>query len=149
MTPETPPKRRIFFDADALIAGSASTTGASHAILVLGELGIVEVVVSRQVVAEAERNISRKLPLALPAFRTIVEHACTMLDDPRAKTAKKFERQAHSKDVPILAAAVTAGCDSLITFNTRDFRPERGTIKIQTPGDFLSQLRHELEGLAE
>ncbi|MGH2747453.1 MAG: PIN domain-containing protein [Actinomycetota bacterium] len=148
MTPDRPPQR-IFFDADALIAGSASTTGASHAILVLGELGIVEVVVSHQVVTEAERNISSKLPLALSAFRAIVEHACTVLDSPQPKTTKKFERQAHPKDVPILAAAVTSGCDSLITFNTRDFRPERGTIKIQTPGDFLTQLRNELEGLAE
>ncbi len=63
-------------DADALFAGAASVSGASHVILQLGELGIVEVGVPDQARIEAERNLRVKLPAALPAFRTLVD-ACT------------------------------------------------------------------------
>jgi predicted nucleic acid-binding protein len=141
--------RRIFFDADALIAGSASTTGASHVLLVLGELGLLDVVVSQQVLAEAERNIQKKLPQALSAFRALIDAACTVVEDPRTSALRKCEGQAHPKDAPILGAAFESNCESLITFNTRHYRPRSEMIKIETPGRFLGRLRDELEQLSE
>ncbi|MBE2225274.1 MAG: PIN domain-containing protein, partial [Anaerolineae bacterium] len=47
----------VFVDANILIAGSASRTGASRVVLALAEFGMIQLIVSRQVLDETERNI--------------------------------------------------------------------------------------------
>ncbi|MGH2731172.1 MAG: PIN domain-containing protein [Actinomycetota bacterium] len=138
-------RRRVLFDADALIAGSASATGASHALLVLSELDVLEVVISPHVLAEADRNLRAKLPKAVPLFRSLVEHACRGVEDPSPEILKTLMGQAHEKDLPVLGAAVQSDCESIITFNTKDFNPRGDRPRIETPGDFLVRLRNELE----
>ena len=49
-------------DADVLIAGLFSTKGASHALLVLAEIGLVRVAVPASAVDEVRRNVAAKLP---------------------------------------------------------------------------------------
>ena len=58
----------VCVDADVLIAGLLSRTGASHAILVLGELGLLRLVLPEAAVAEVRRNLASKLPEAAPLF---------------------------------------------------------------------------------
>jgi predicted nucleic acid-binding protein len=137
---------RVFVDADALIAGSASTSGASHLILRLGELGLIDVMSSAQVRGEVERNLARKVPAALPAFRALAEAACSWVPDPSKVTA--LRGQADPKDLPILAAAIQAECEWLVTFNTKHFRPTGNAIRVATPGKFVEALRSLLEELA-
>ena len=72
---------RVFCDADVLIAGAASTTGASHILLQLSELTLIECVSSPLAVHEAERNIAAKLPAALPAFREILDAAIDLVPE--------------------------------------------------------------------
>lgn len=140
---------RLFLDADVLIAGSASTTGASHLVLRLGQLGLVDLVSSAQARTEAERNIASKLPAALATFRLIVKEACRFVPDPRANVISSFKGQGDPKDLPLLAAAVSAACQSLVTFNIRHYRPKRGTIRIEAPGQLVARLRRLLVGLAD
>jgi hypothetical protein len=52
-----------------LLAASASTTGASHIVVKLSELTIIEGFISEAVRVEAERNLMAKLPHAVPAYR--------------------------------------------------------------------------------
>ena len=141
-------KPSVFVDADVLIAGSASTSGASHLILQLGELGLIDVVSSAQARTEAECNIARKLPAALPAFRVLSSEACRWVDDP-ATEPDGVGAKTHPKDRAILGAAILAGCSSLITFNTRDFHPTRGAITVETPGAFVERLRAIMQELGE
>jgi predicted nucleic acid-binding protein len=75
---------RVFVDSDVLLAGSASTTGASHLILQLSELGLIDAVGSEQVRREVERNLKRKLPAALPDFRLLAGAAVRWVDDVKA-----------------------------------------------------------------
>lgn len=135
---------RICLDADALFAGAASVSGASHLILQLGELGIIEVGVPEQARVEAERNLVAKLPAALPAFRALLEACCRGL--PMASDAESVaiaeSGEADAKDAPILASALAAGCRWLVTFNLRDSRSDR--IRISNPSDFVEALRGEL-----
>jgi hypothetical protein len=58
----------VCVDADVLIAGLLSRTGASHAILVLGELGLLRLVVPEAAVEEVRRNLTAKLPDSVPLF---------------------------------------------------------------------------------
>jgi predicted nucleic acid-binding protein len=142
---EKPDRLRIFIDADVLFAGSASPTGASHLVLELAELGIIEAIVSDQVRREVERNLMAKLPAALPAFRALVDACCRNVadPDPAASRALAAADLADPKDAPILAAALEHLCSWLLTFNLRDYRPQ-GRIQVALPGDFLVALRERL-----
>lgn len=146
---ERPSRPSIFIDADVLIAGSASAGGARRLVLQLAELGLIEGVSSAQAREEVERNLSRKLPAARPAFRLLADAACRWTEDPDPSVLVSYEGQAHPKDLPILVAAILAGCDSLLTFNTRDYRPAARAIRIETPGEFIARLRARLARLAE
>lgn len=124
-------------------------TGASHVILQLGELGIIEVGVPEQARAEAERNLAAKLPAALPALRALVDACGTSLpmESDAASVAIAGAGEADPKGAPILASALAAGCGWLVTFNVRDYRTDR--IRVTEPGDFLQALRAELLQLGD
>ncbi len=139
----------VFIDADALIAGSASTAGASHILLRLSELGLIDGVSSEQVRREAERNLAKKVPGALPAFRLLANAACRWVADPTPEELDAVAGQAHRKDLPILATAVANGCEWLVTFNVKHFRPKGSGIRVAPPGAFIEELRGRLEELAE
>ncbi len=64
--------RRIFVDANVLMTGADSRSGASNAILQLAEVGLFHLVVSRQVLDEVERNVRKKLPRALANFAAVL-----------------------------------------------------------------------------
>ena len=140
-------KPRLFIDADVLIAGSASTTGASYIILHLSDLTIIEGVISQQVKVEAERNLRDKLPQALPAFRLLVESAVKVVDDPPENQLVSLQGQAHAEDLPLLAAALLHQCHYLVTFNVKHYYPKGEKIVILRPGEFLYRLRQQLIGL--
>ena len=56
--PEKTEPLLVCVDADVLIAGLLSRTGASHAILVLGELGLLRLVLPEAAVAEVTSDTS-------------------------------------------------------------------------------------------
>ena len=62
----------MFLDTSALIAGIVSPTGAAREVLRLCEAGAVELLVSRQVLTEADRNLSAKLPALVPDYRHLM-----------------------------------------------------------------------------
>jgi predicted nucleic acid-binding protein len=139
---------RVFIDADVLFAGSASTTGASHVVLLMAELGLVEGLISAQVMNEVERNLTDKLPAALPAFRAIAGACCRVVSNPAPGDSEAMSRagMADPKDAPILAAALAHDCRWLVTFNVRDFRPD-SRIRVGAPAQLLSALRERLAGM--
>ena len=140
---------RVFLDADAIVAGSASTTGAAHLILQLGEVGVIDVVSSGQAREEVERVLRRKLPAALPAFTLLADAAVRWIANPPQGNLNRYSGWADPKDLPILVAAIEEGCASLVTFNKRHFKPEKGSIRVENPGEFIERLRSILEKLAE
>ena len=138
---------RIFCDSDVLITGSASTSGASHILLRLSELTLVDCVTSQYVIQEVERNLLAKLPTAVPAFRLIIEAAIKILPAPSSAVEQGVADQAHTKDVPILAAAITSEADFLATFNVRHFRPRNAPPLIRQPGAIVTQIRSSFSSL--
>lgn len=139
-------------DADVLVAGCASVEGASHLLLQLGELGLLDVIGSAQVREEAERALARKLPSALPAlpaFRQLADAAVRWLPNPPADSLSEHADQAHGEDVAILVAAIDAEADVLLTFNTRHHRARSAPPRIERPGAFLQRLRARLQDLVD
>jgi len=139
---------RVFFDADVLLAGSASTTGASHILLRLSELTVIEGLSSQQATTEARRNLQLKLPDAVSAFDALVSAAVQVVPDPDPGDISPYADEADRKDAPILAAACLQNCDYLVTFNTSDYWPPERSILVLEPGSLLARIRDRLAALA-
>jgi predicted nucleic acid-binding protein len=112
----------VFIDSDVLFAGSTSPNihSASNVILQMGEFTLIKVVAREQGIAEVSRNLSDKMPDALPIFERIVQRCIQVVLDPSSQDVAGFSSQADWKDVPNLAAAINTRCHYLITFNIRD-----------------------------
>lgn len=146
--------RRIFADSSVLIAGAGSRSGASRAVLTMAEIGLFKLLVSRQVLDECDRNLRRKLPAALPLFVELLALVdLEIVPDPPLTESVRWQSIIEAKDAPILAAAVLANPDRLLTLNTKDFTPAvaaQSDLIIQTPGEFVQEIRAIIEtGLSE
>ena len=144
--------RRVFCDANVLIAGAASRSGASRAVIMMAEAGLFRMVVSRQVLDEAERNLRRKLPHGLPVLAEILGHVhLEIVDDPSPQSFARWLDCIEDKDAPLVEAAVTATIDYLLTLNSRDFTAAvaaRSGLTFLTPAQFVERLREIVtEGL--
>ena len=132
-----------------MIAGILSPTGAAHEVLRLCEAGVIQAVVSRQVLVEADRNLSAKVPALFPDYRLFLKQlAPWVVEDPSGESVAQAGKVIHLHDAPILAAAVESQVDFLISWNTRHFHKKsvRAHTKfpILTPGEFLEVFRQSL-----
>lgn len=137
----------VFFDSDVMIAGSASTTGASFALLQFAELGLIRGYISSRVLEECRRNLAKKLPDAVLPFEKIVERCVTVSTAiPSPASISLASSQAEEKDVFILAAALETAVCFLVTFNVKDYWPAETTgIEVLTPGELLFRIRLALD----
>lgn len=141
---------KVFLDTSALIAGIASSRGAARAVLQLSEIGLIELIVSRQVIVEADRNIEEKLPEMLNEYRGFIKLlAPVLVDDPLQKDIAKYLTVINPDDAPILASAVISDADFLVTWDKRHFIGKNirihSSLKIVTPGEFLKHFRKYVE----
>ena len=141
---------RVFLDTRVLLAGLASRTGASNKILALAEAGLLTLVVSEQVLVEAEQNLKEKLPKALPEYERFLT-TCPMEEVPAPSAAEVMSAKEiiQAKDASILAAAKNAQVDYLVTLNRKHFLEDsdvaiKSGLRIGTPGDFLAWWREQL-----
>jgi hypothetical protein len=137
-------------DADVIFAGAAAPTehGASHVVLQMGEITLIDCVSSAQAVEEVEQNLADKIPEKLPDFHLLVSRSLHIVDDPQPGDLAAYKGQADPKDLPILVAAMKEGCSHLLTFNVRHFTPTSPKITVQPPCGFLLTVR-SLLGMLE
>jgi len=137
--------RHIFADSSVVIAGAVSRTGASRAVLSMAEIGLFQLVVSRQVIDECERNLRNKFPVALSVFAQLLTNInLIIVDDPPLDESVRWQLYIEAKDAPILAAAIEAKVDRLLSLNTKHFTPkvaEVSGVMIQTPSEFVRDIR--------
>lgn len=130
----------VCVDADVLIAGLLSRSGASHAILVLGEVGLLALVLPAAAVEEVRRNLAAKLPEAAPLFEEFLRTVPVQVHRPTPRDHERARGLAHPKDVPILAAAIGAGARLLVTHNARHFRSGEG-VRVVRPRTLIEEAR--------
>jgi len=145
-------KPKLFFDSSALFAGIVSPSGAARALLLMGEAGLITIVVSHQVLEETERNVAKKIPRALPFYRSALSGGFIQVvsDPPLEEVTKHRDIILHEPDVPIVVAAMRAQVDYLVTLNRKHFIEDESVAKksglrIGTPGDALAWVRKCLE----
>ena len=137
---------RVFLDTNVLIAGLASLTGASAAIRDLAESEELQIVLSEQVLIEADRVLFKKFPHLIERYRVFVKNVSPELaDDPPPQEVRAAEAAIDPDDAPILAAAKHARVDYLVTLNTKHFLTPKArafyAAPIVTPGEFLAAFR--------
>ncbi len=145
-------KIKVFLDTSALIAGIASIKGAAREILRLAEINMIDIVVSRQVIIEADRNIESKLNDMLADYREYMKILSPeLVNDPSPKEIKKYASLINKDDAPILAAADLSRTDYLVTWDKKHFISDRVKNKVRvrvvTPGEFLKDFSEYLEKL--
>lgn len=144
---------RLFLDASALVAGVISPPGGSGYILLLGEMGSVDILVCAQVLAETRRALEKKAPRVLPEFERIMRviklQVCA---EPALADIVFCQGLIHPNDAPILAVALQARPDSLITLNIHHFIDDpqvaqKSGLRIETPGMYLARRKQRFEGI--
>ena len=130
----------VCLDADVVIAGLFSRAGASHAVLVLDEIGLLRIVLPTAAVEETRRNLQQKLPEALPAFESFLASPFVETSRPTRRHLRLAHRLAHDKDVPIMAAAIGAEAGILVTHNTKHFESGEG-VRVVRPRTLITEAR--------
>ena len=135
---------RVFLDASVLFSTSYSKTGSSRDLLREAIRGNLEIVVSRHVLEEAERNLAQKAPGALPAFRELLALiAAEVAEKPALEELKRAATYINLKDAPIVAAAAKARVDYLVTWDRKHFIDdprvaEKSGLMILTPDKLMA-----------
>jgi predicted nucleic acid-binding protein len=123
---------RLFLDANILFSAAHRDTGSVRIFFRLAAAGACELVSSSYAIDEARRNIARKYPERLPDLDTLAASVVVCAEPTLDNIAWPGAQKLPAKDAPILAAAVQAGADVLVTGDETDFghlyrRTLRGT----------------------
>ena len=137
---------RIFLDTNILISGIFFEGNESKIL----DMVVVDLIISEDVVDELKKITKRKLKYL--GGRTIeialseIDRALCDIDIlPRKIYMEKFAKAkqliAHEKDIPILAAALYAKVDYLLTGDSHFFTDKvKAVIKVRTTREFLDEI---------
>ncbi len=140
---------RVFLNASVLFSASYSETGSSRDLLREAIRGNLKIVVSQHVLEEAERSLAEKAPAALPAFHELLTLvAGEVAENPTLKELKQAATYINLRDAPIVAAAVKAQVDYLVTWDRKHFIHdprvgEKSGLTIITPDELMAILKEQ------
>jgi predicted nucleic acid-binding protein len=113
---------RLFLDANVLFSASISPAGRSAALIDLADRGLCQVATSAHAVEEARRNLEVRYPEAAARLGVILR---TVQILPEASSeGVEYVRRTYGlppEDAPILAAAIAANADGLVTGDRTHF----------------------------
>lgn len=111
----------VFLDANVLFTAAYDPRGLCHGLFRLARAGRCRLLVSAFVVEEARRNLAVKAPDRLALLEPLLEHTALVGEPPPALVRRLESLPLDGKDAPVLAAAVAAGSDLLVTGDRRHF----------------------------
>lgn len=146
ITYDTTMTRRVVLDTNVLVSALRSQRGASHAVLRRVGTGQFEICLSVALLLEYE-SVLKRPSIGITLSRATVDDILDYL----AKVGQPQDIHflwrptlPDAADDHVLELAVAGGCDTIITFNRRDFRgAERFGVEIASPATFLLDLRSE------
>jgi predicted nucleic acid-binding protein len=146
-----PARYSVFLDTSALFAGVWSSSGGGRQVLRLGEVGAVNLAVSRQVLKELERALRKKAPKALGWLSLLLDRSgVQIVADPTTEAIQRWsELVGHPAAAAIVAAACSAQAHYLVTLDRQHFLDnaalhKAAPFRLGTPGDFLGWFRARL-----
>jgi len=112
---------RLFLDANVIFSAAHNPTGNAHGIFRLAEKRRCELVTSKYALEEAERNILLKYPHRAGDLQRLVPLLSVVAEALPERIAWATEQRLPLKDAPILAAAVQARANMLVTGDRTHF----------------------------
>ena len=134
---------KLFIDSSVLIAASISSTGSARDLIISSINNKFKNVVSDLVLEEALRNLTNKAPKALPALQLFLEALNPEVVSPSKSLVMKVSRIIELKDAPIVAGAIAAKAEYLISFDRKHLLQHNKEIrkdfqvKVVTPDELL------------
>lgn len=120
-----------------------SPTGGAGIIISAFLAGEFFISISDQVIEEVQGNIQTKFPLLRDRFLSFLLGKPKIILKPSLKEIRKAENLIHSEDAPILAAAIRAKPDFLITWDKKDFLKKEVISNVSfiicTPKEFIQK----------
>lgn len=135
---------RLFLDANVLFTAAYSPEGRSAALFALAGSGVCSLVSSRHAIDEACRNLALKSPESMPDFERLTALLAVVPEASPAIVTWAAQHGLPANDAPVLAAAVAAGIDLLVTGDRSHFGhlfgATVGGVTIAPPGDALARV---------
>jgi putative PIN family toxin of toxin-antitoxin system len=135
---------RIIIDTNVLVAGLRSRRGASFQVLSMVGSGRFEHVVSVALLFEYEDALKRPdsgIKIGRTAVDDILDFVCSTAIHQSIYFLWRPVLRDPGDDF-VLEAAVHGQCDTIVTFNLRDFSDaSRFGLRVQTPQQFLNSLK--------
>jgi len=130
-------------DTSAVFAAVLSPSGGARKLFLLGEAGMLHLVVGPAVLQECQEVVERKAPNSMPTLAQLLSSAS--LETSGKPTKKQIsaakEHIQYAPDARVLAEAMIAKPDWFVTHDKEHFLKHRSKIKlpfeIGTPGDVL------------
>lgn len=138
-------KPRLFLDANIFVAAALSPSGGSFRLLQESHYRNIHLFANQYAHDEACEAIQNKYPLFLTRLEQLVLWSGTqILKDPSVKAVAEYMAVINEEDAPILAGAISAKAQFLVTLDRRDFMSETFyrielPFHIVTPGDFFQK----------
>lgn len=139
---------RVFVDTSVLFSAIFSPNGYARDLLHLAGQNVLTLVVSRDVLDETERNLLKKSPGKVSLFTTLIAILePEIVEDLTPEEVAAAAVYTARKDAPIVAAAMKANVDYLVTFDHKDLLdpPEvaaKSGLSIVRPEAVIRQLGH-------
>jgi predicted nucleic acid-binding protein len=135
---------RVVLDTSVLVAGIRSRRGASFQLLSRVGSGDFEIALSVPLVLEYEDALLRHASVAGltdSEVADLVDYLCSVAVRQKIFYLWRPALRDAGDDL-VLELAVAAGCDSIVTHNTRDFVGiDRFGLTLFAPREFLDQIR--------
>jgi predicted nucleic acid-binding protein len=121
---------KVFLDSSILIAAAISATGSARDLLRFGLIGLVELAVSSLVLQETQRNLARKAPETLPLYtQSFLPALAPRCIEPPPALVRRVAQAIVAKDAPIVAAAVAAGANYLVSYDRKHLLAQAVLVK--------------------
>ena len=137
---------RVFFDSSAFLAAVFSSTGAAYELVQMAARGEIEIFISQDVIIETKRNLERKAPELVIIFDALLqEDIFEVIAQPSKQEVWAAEKYVVPKDAFIIAAAINAHVDYLVTFDRKHLIDPKEVaslsgLTILTPGTLFKML---------
>jgi len=134
---------RVFLDSNVLISGLFSDRGAPRLLLdiLCLRLPVLTAVTGAYNIAEVERNLTAKLPAALPVFKAVlVRMGIDIIPLPGKSDLKPWAGITVEKDTPVLASAFSGKADVLVTGDKQHLLKAKSAdlpFEILSPAEFV------------
>ncbi len=135
---------RIFVDSNVISAAAHWPQGRGRALFRLAAAGRCELVASPHAIQEARRNLGLKSPRGAKVLEGLLKGVETVAEAGPQMVESAAGRDLQDSDAPILAAAVAAGADLLVTGDRTHFShlfgSEVGGVRIVSPAEALESV---------